>query len=971
MLKQTLCPKKMWTIDSSDLTEILTPPESGAICAFDLGYSNIAIAQVDFYSDWFEPGVVINLDPIEENLRTQLGTNNVIQPDIILPEDTQFTQVNVVEIGNELLSLAADPTAPQPGEFTVELATPEEIGIENNLPVRRVVLHPKTASTATRPVRLHGGKIRGVPTNYAPPSLIHHLRGLPITGKITWSLSFEQHPTGAMELICDRQSIGTIRQKLKKGTELEIANIGFSVSNFDESLEEEGYYTLQVSLSGKWARPQYNQPSFLRDNKPRRAAPDGELDSECGIDPNQAPNYKQQPLEVSIAKLASKVGVKFNPSGGSSTNSTSSGKWSVRFPADTPKNASQVWSANLSELCRINQSYVDYSSPNAVYVRTISSGKQWQYQLSKIKIAYQGDCQNSPDHRGYAVEYRNIELSGSFQSEFEQYGGVKVNQVKRLPIPKWKPRTPKIVTLRTGDTTYRSPPSTVKVIKTMGLNFDASGDTKTLRETTTVDGQSFEEIEWIYGFKYYSTQVYSDADDAVYHTNPALFWGVVSYKKKIYKYDAIYGFPIGYETTGWKYLRHRQESEQAEDGRNGLDLIALDYGLSTAGNQYDELYQEMLLYLFNKVPIVERSLSSNVPFSDFYADSGDESAWVSYKACNPDGTSTTKFVKDPTWAPSHFAIAEMTLQSCFSVKLNPEFVPGERYDRTSLPPMKFLLAGDESLTKKNLTLNPARPISSRAYALPQKQDKPEDGYTPLDFFTERNIQDSASNHAQPQDKSVIETFAENEGRPSPISRRPALLIKVDPSNEDEEDSKRIVKSTVYLTTLYQYTLTTPGYDETAPVDSGGLTFNAARSLESGLTAAKTQLKLDDLQQSVNYSFEVPFNAHLRPMDEVKLFAQGEAHSTIILTVNNSINIEGHLGRMPILTWEPTQVGAGINRTIPVELHKKVLRRQDNIPGTRIKPKKEKDPKAPPNPLPWDISAEDLFANMTFRSKGNF
>ena len=579
----------MWTISNPQLTT-LTNSGTGAICSVDLNRS-LALAEVDFDADWRSTSVVANHDPVSLLLSVDGDT-------IAIPDDSELVGATAVIVEGSVFTIAADLDNLQEGEFTPIFADSADTGKLGIQPLKQIRLHTSRA-IAGKPVAIRAQKKRASdPTNLVVPNILDALKGLPITGKFNWSLSIEQHPSGSLQLAVDRPHVNQVRDRLKKGTELEVLGIGFSVSNIQEKLEIEGYYTISVSLTGKWAKPQYSDPAFLNVyRRPQRLSNEPQIDSECGIAPTLVPGLSQRPRWVSIPTLASRVGVNFQPTRGSSNVGNAlrnlSGAWVIEVPPDSPIYAAQVWNANVSQIARIHSSVIDWNHVGKVTTQAIDSGKHWNYQVESLNITYQGDTRNSPNYKGYAAEFKNAELTGNFLGSQVI---INTDRRKSLALPKWKPRTPKRVTLRSGDLTYASPPSTVKFIRTMSQNFDASGDTKTLHITTTIDGQPFEEIEYIYGFRFQAEDVFTYAlivNVGVYYAQPQDFWGVVSYKKKIYRYDPRYGFPLGYVTTGWKYLRFKQESDELEtlklfDPNDPIDKLSRD------------------LYGFERVPIVER-----------------------------------------------------------------------------------------------------------------------------------------------------------------------------------------------------------------------------------------------------------------------------------------------------------------------------------------------------------------------------
>ena len=66
-------------------------------------------------------------------------------------------------------------------------------------------------------------------------------------------------------LACFPEDLPTIRSRLKKGTELKLFDRGWSVGSLSESFKN-GYVTLSVPLTGRWAAAKYQQLVKLRSN---------------------------------------------------------------------------------------------------------------------------------------------------------------------------------------------------------------------------------------------------------------------------------------------------------------------------------------------------------------------------------------------------------------------------------------------------------------------------------------------------------------------------------------------------------------------------------------------------------------------------------------------------------------------------------------------------------------------------------
>ena len=867
----------MWTLDHSSLPDVPSSPGFGTLVTIDLGYENPPLATIDYQAQWYSPGIV---RPWTPSTTTQIvpapGSTTVT----FAPTATDLVHLDVVQANGQTFQPAQDPDNPAAGEFTWQTTQPQDFDYEEtDLPIDSVTLTLSEPSTEPLTITLTGGKKRStVSTNALPPKLLKALKGLPVTGDISWTLSLEQHPSGSMELFCQGDTIHSIRDRFKKGTEWELFGIGFSVSNYQEKLEPFRQYRINISLTGKWAKPRYNRPSFLRPEAWKAYTEETAL--------NQSGQSK---TKISIKQLAEQVDVPFFPLGDAN--------WDITLAADTAKDAAEVWSSSIQERSRPNEGYIDWNDANGVHIRKIRSGRHWRYSIPELEISYQGDCEHSDDHRGYAVEYPNVELTGDWSN-------LNANQE---PKPEWKRRTPQIVTLVSGDADADATPSVtaplpegVNRLADLSLNWDSSGPTRTIRFVTTLDGQPYKTIEVIWGFCYTGLDIYNSSTEEL-DGNPIDFWQIVSYKEQNYLYDPQYGYPLGYNTTGWRMARFKQEGTNQE----GIpDTEVLDRTDALEALEYD-------LYVFRKLPILERSRTVHTTFTNYYKDAEEQPAWVSYQHTNRDGSTETRFAKDPTWAPAMFGKETLTYASSFAKAPNPEYDPGEDYILPEYPPpQKYYITGEESFTRQSLTIKPGR--KNRKVTFQQGDNEIKETVLSPDLYTEWNLEDAAQN-SQFGQKAVKETFAENEGRPSPSTRLPSLLEQEEPESNDANSNNTD-------SSKYRYTMTSPGYSTDDPVESS-LSYSNAKTQAQTILGAKTDFYLRDVQESIQYTYPIPFNPELRPLDRITINAQGETHATAVASLTNTLAIDGNVEGELLITSKPTEVNAGIDRIVPLEDHK--------------------------------------------------
>lgn len=898
----------MWILDHPGLPEVAsTRRVRPSVAIIETGFAGVAIAEMAVGANYDSPEVISPDDPMTVAYVVTGRVGSTLT--IAITSPSQVSRIDLITIAGKTFTLATDLDAPRPGEFTW---MPGEEELTLYAGQRSSDLGDDTSNDFSLDGVEVGDlvsadiRVPAVRTNVVPTSLLGILEGLPVTGDISWNLGLEQHPSGSINLVCNSLTAPYVRTRLRKGEEFLLFGIGFSVESFSETYQPEGWREISVSLTGRWARPKYNRPSLLRPRGQYGTDSDSRaIDPEC--QDNQNIPSGSQNRTITVEALARQVDVPFRASGGYSTGAGvitgvplgASGStrprlnpWEVEVPLDSPETATAQWESEAQNWLRVCRTYLDYNDYTGVRAKHVDLGRFWSYNAYQLSVSYKGDCDNAPSYRGYAVEYINVELQGRFSEPAEETDDA-VNP-DRNARPNFVRRTPKRIKLTSGDPDPQDPPAGLTVIKTMGLNWDQSGPTKTHRVTESEDGMPLYEEETIYGLAYLGSQVYGGGQIL---GNPHGHWQKVSYKRKTYLYDPKYGYPLGYNCEGWRLGRFATESDQ------NPETVFLDPGLESQGAKYQS-------YVFRKIPITERSRQILYQFRSVYNDAQEAPGFASYKHCNGDGTSTMKLVEDPTWAPSMFVGEEYSYTNSFAKMHNPDNPAVRTQDSVVLPD---LIAGEESevhVMRQILPSNNTRRIQGSSLASPSYRNERLD----YDRFVEWRKEDAAQN-AQFRDKAVRETFSDNEGRPSPASRKPPIYELEQPEPEEGEPDQRTPQDSK------QYFISTPGWSE-RDASNGSLNY-PAETVAQARAGAETDLHIRDLE-SVTYEFEIPFNGSMRPMDRVSVYCQNDHAYTKVTQVSNTLHIEGFVDGQLVVTADPTQVSAGINRTIPLSLRTKII-----------------------------------------------
>jgi len=884
----------MWTLETENLQE--GDRRSSGANLFVAENNEVApvLLQVDYQAEWFSSEVVTTWTPVLDTATALVGA--ALGQVVIIPTQ-DITHLDAITSAGQVFLSAVDPNKPQPGEFTWTTVPGSDFGGEAGIIQQVVVYTNETIKMVPGDicVMIAGKPKIELPTDLVPAKILSVLKGFPVTGEVSWSLQLEENPSGSLKLFCGKSDISRVRKRFRMWKRIGLFGLGFTVSGRSEKISGQ-QYEISVSLSGAWSNPENNIPSNLLDNRGSSGSGSGsslggigpdtsKLDPECELpktttikDFNGAAKLYSRPVE----SLARDVGVPFKPSvaPGKGRGDRDNGGWTQVVSADTPADATMLWSSFAQGVARVQGGFLDYSSPDGVYIRFLNGQSLWRYSLQQLDIAYKsgeasrdGDGDESPPGGFRYIPVEDVEPDDSEDSK-----------VTNPLSPQWIPVHQKEITLVSGDENPGSPPADARTIKTLGLNWDSSGPTKTTRSVTSQGPKTISEEELIYGLCYTGRQVVNEEGE--FHGLPATYWQVVSKKTKTYFYDERFGFALGYNVQGYSMRRFKQESDQ-----NPESIFAE--------------VKDRPLYEFRQIRIDERYRTEYEAFETYYPDAEEAAAYVSYKHCNPDGSSTIKYVRDPTWAPSMFMSQETTAVRTFATALNPDFDPEGEYSDTNPAPPRYLVTGEETDNLMQITLAPSS--DKEDFGLPVKPDVAGGVYT--QWSKEETAQNSGF-----REKVIRSSFTEYAGRPSAASRTPPALERAQPEQEDGDPGGKQDPSTETKNTV-----TSKAFSNGVYPASGSIGFPGAKTFDDQRRGLAADIKITDVKNSASFDFEIPFNRKIRPGHLISIAINGEQYSLRVAGVANQINIIGldAAGEL-MLSAEPTKITAGLNRTWNVD-----------------------------------------------------
>ena len=463
---------------------------------------------------------------------------------------------------------------------------------------------------------------------------------------------------------------------------------------------------------------------------------------------------------------------------------------------------------------------------------------------------------------------------------------------------------PIVKVLRSGNINADTPPASFVTIRNMAMNFDGSGPTQEAIVVTTVDGVEMHKTRTVYGAAFLSTQVTEDLNAGLpigtggLKHGPVIgaaasFWGIVQQETTETLYDYTTRYVTGSKMTGFKKGRYKQETD-------GLEVLGL-VGATDSQSQY-----EKTLYEFKEFPTYAVEQKVLEQFAQHYGDAQltpIPSEMV--KRCNPDGSSSMVSIKDPNFVEPMAVMATLSYSTSFAHTRNPDTTPDE--------PLPDLTQGEERLHESAIEILDSNSTRVRTNDKNYKFKTNEDQFISFEYET-------GSQGAQFGEYVGKRTFSSSSGRPGAAQKLPDIYEKEEP--EAISGNPNIYK--LPQEANFDYVLCTPGYTPNDPSTSS-IGFPKAIYLAQGIVGAETDLKYKDIQESIEFSATIPTNHQIRPLDYVNLNDGGTTHKTRVISVENTILIQGLLDGYPLLVApRNTVLKAGIDRTIPFTITRRRL-----------------------------------------------
>jgi hypothetical protein len=844
-----------------------------------------------------------------------------------IPVSTQSTVLVQGIPGSFPTSLTIDETTytlaleePRPGEFIVNPESGEIIINLIEIPTTATVAVIQEAQTS--------------PTDYLPGPYPDIFYQIPLTGSFSWTVSLEGHPSGSFTFDTYPDLRSRVVELLCEGAEFTAFGVGFRVSSlsFVEKANVPNTLTVSIGLGGRHENYDFDVPYKGSVGVMTQGT---EPDPNCvGQTPGSAPATSTKTY-TTVQELASKAGNAFS----GPTMKVPYKKNSDEFIAGTN------FITEAQAQVRIFGGFLYYSNPGGVEFRSLISSAVHTLTPSQIKSDIQVSVPGRkrrvlnvaktfahpplldtdlylavvPEVKQPRSENTNIypwvktydppfQLEGKF-SEDPDTETEDTQANSEYQQPQWKARSPVRKTIVSPPEDPSIPPAGTGTLKDISLTFDNSGtQPKTQKTEVTEDDMPMESIEVSYGFAFLGREMFSGEE--LVGAAPGC-WRKVRETRTTHRYDISdsgpsrnTGYYLGSDTTGEQLTRYLTESSE-------LETTKLDSSDSVEGAMLNG-------YNFITLPIVAAERYYLEAKRDYYIDIPPPPMEY-YKVCLPDGTSEYSYVDDPTWADEFFASSKTSRENTFSAIPHPESDPPDELKQP-------LTTGKESYNREWITILPSDKTRTDNPKIPmagmQLQGSKE---SPQDSFL-TSTTGYSSEDAQFANSLAMSESTRSYGRPTTHTRKPPLLEKVEPESADGSGDEADDLTEYYVHSNLNPDVwlpkgSTSSYSDAQFSKGGTLSYPAAKTRTKALTAAQTELTLDNITGGTKESFQIEFNLTMKEGDLLTYSVNEILRHRRILLINREVKIDSRRGT-PILLGRNCNISVGIERAAPMQSFRK-------------------------------------------------
>lgn len=794
--------------------------------------------------------------------------------------------------------------------------------------------------------------IYGIQSQPKPNQITNaNIEGLPLEifkGNLSVSMSFEGHPSGTLTIeSISEEEIELYRAVYGKiGSKLTLfGNLYFEIATYAET-EDIIYVSLNNQIRTFNVSVNLRGGNEIRSNTPVEIRSSSK--TSAGFGPNLVVSNK-----LNVARVANAVGLSYSGYSFSKDVPADSGSFKVNF------------GSIIQEQLRLNLQILDWNNKT---IRTKNYRKGGQWSVTSHDINYTVEISKQVDS-----EYLNTTLSGLDGQPFLSNREVKEKKLDELLGDKQRRKKPVLLITEEGDVDPLIPPYDVRKLRTVDMNFDFSGPRKTLKRTTTQNGQPFTEELFTYGFAYLAQDIRNPAAEletsdisipALKSDTPEDWWQLIEYQKTeyIYEFSQISATVVGRDsvgnvyttkylgsklfdskyltsivTTGWKLSRFQQEQfdefgtdQDSLDSRWLTDEITFLSNLPTPTPE-DELELKYLkaqfkTIKFNRVPFRSRTQYRLIPATDIYEDTEATPFQTQLVPASEVGgignNDVLVAVPDPTYIFPMKIEEERTLIQSFAQVDHPQNII-IRDERKTVQADATLSAAEKQEALKDLKLLPSLTTGEDTFksllrkVIPSKNTKGRFGKNTKktgDLYLE--FESNASHNDHNFQYSLQEkTFRTITGQlPDATVFNYEYESDEDSNDEDSDDFEYRISSTTR---------------RDVPLSSDSLQYDT-NNLGRAIAAARCELELENFQSSNDININLAwFYPGIRPGDYITIVDDGSKRNLRVKNCSFQIDYQGYVNGEQLKTCSGTNLTCGIMPTKGISTKKVKKDSSDN------------------------------------------
>jgi hypothetical protein len=870
----------MFILTNTDLPELTTTYHNS--CINSILKPSTSLTNSGLISNLFNKSTTI-ITPVIEGETS--GTYEVIVdtlPDLIITSTRIYT-------------LAKDVNNPVDGEF---IYVDGKVIIYSNLNLTNITLVSTPLVNSLR-----------IPT-------INGLVGLPVLSNITISESFQDHPTASISLVTSVNYIAQVRSLFRVSSLFNLSKYQFVVNSYNEELSNnDDILRVNINLRGKWDN-YVNYPIALNNTTDTN---NNFQDPECSIDATELAKTKKY---VTINEVAAKAG-----------GARITGIEGTVIVDKSDSNATVTLGSLINEYLDINSAFVDYNRPDVIVCKKLNAVTSWTYYSFNILSNFNTTINRNlplPINGSYGVISNNIAYTSlvpttitnrvpSLTAEntsiiprptiynyttpdnFNDNGDLIIEEATKDIPPEFEVRKPVKRTYIKGDLDAATCPSNITRLRTLDLNHDKSGVTKTIINVTEEDNNPITEVTRRYGFAYTAWDITLISGGSIELDSAAdPWWFLIEKTTTDYIYDEKTGYLLGYNLSGEKLIRAQIE---------GSDNFTQNYALAVYDDETPSVVDTATYntYLFRYVPVYGAKRYQLAQHRDYYQQFGQSDKFI--KRCNKDGSSS--YMKDPNYVEPMFVIAESEEYSCFLQVSNPLNLERESGDPIQPP----LTSGQETYNRTTLKILPSKNSNREQFGSEfNSAFQGEDTY--ISYTSNFTSQD-------PGFRAVTEetSSSTNTGIPPVHTRKPPKYELIEPKKENPKKPSN-----------YRYVFWTEPYKGGYP-RTGSYSFDKAKNINEVTAAVNNQLRIDDIRNTLTSTMTVPYNGSITTGDKVTVIFNGLQCRRRVVSITHSIIQE--FTNVGIETTAVTNLTMGIDRNINVSSKKEKIVKPIASPNPQI------------------------------------